>query len=305
MGEDQGGFDLGSLLQPPQETPTGKPASTWTEYLQDPVARSALMGTALQLMTGGWGNGTQQLAAGLGAGAESAAGTASALAGAEKVKQDQEEKASDRASREKVAKIAADSRAEVAGIRSQAMLERAAMIRSPTGPAEMKAYSEAYNKYYKIQKDNALLSANPKTDLEIQADADIYAKNILAGMRGVAGGPGAPGPMQLGGPGAGSEVTLPNSAVGGQTEKGGGTVAGGKAAAGGKARTLADALNMPDKAKVLEPLLKTPEGRASIEKARPDWKDELQYYKNREVIPDFIKNLFGGAGKADQPGGAG
>jgi hypothetical protein len=306
-----GGFDLGSLLSPPSETPTGQKAGTWTEYLQDPVARSALLSFGLQALTGGWGGPGQQMAAAIGAGAEGAAGTAKQIQGAETERLALDEKEKDRKNRLDAAKIAADSRAEVANIRSEAMLQRAAMIRGPTTDTEIKAYKEAYNKYYTTEKNNAAISANPKTDLEIMTNADIYAKNVLAGMRQIGGSPGGGGPMHLGAPGAGagagagSEVTLPNLGAGAVSPQGGGAVPPGKAAAGAKVRTLADALKDPKLKAVLEPKLQSNEGIAAIEAARPDWKGELQYYKNREVIPNFIKNLFNPSSKPEPLGGAG
>lgn len=301
-----GGFDLGSLLSPPSETPTGQKAGTWTEYLQDPVARSALLSFGLQALTGGWGGPGQQMAAAIGAGAQGAAGTAKQIQGAETERLVLDEKEKDRKNRLDAAKIAADSRAEVANIRSEAMLQRAALVHPPHTDAEIKAYKDAYLKYYDAEKKNAAISANPKTDLEIMAGADNFAKTALAGMRAVGAGGG---PMHLGAPGAGagagSEVTLPNLGAGAVPPQGGGAVPPGKAAAGAKVRTLADALKDPKLKAVLEPKLQSNEGIAAIEAARPDWKGELQYYKNREVIPNFIKNLFNPPSKSEPLGGAG
>ena len=70
-------MDLGSLFSPQpqvQAAPNPELKSQWDGWLSDPANKAGLLSFGLQAMAGGWGNGTQQLSAALGAGAESAGG---------------------------------------------------------------------------------------------------------------------------------------------------------------------------------------------------------------------------------------
>lgn len=185
--------DLGSLVAPQQQ-------GGWTSLLSDPVARSALLGFGLQAMTGGWGNGTQQLAAALGAGAQSAEGTGNAIRAQAVNNRDfqakQEEGAANRASHEKIAEMGAASREEVGRIRNEGtiavaqervagMLERARLIHGPQNDKEMQIFAKARTDYMKKEKDNQLLSK--KSDDQILTEADAYAKEQLRGAREAVG----------------------------------------------------------------------------------------------------------------------
>ena len=105
--------------------------NTWAAATNDPVARSAMLAMGLQLMTGGWGNGVQQLAAGMGAGAESAGATQKYLD--DQAREDQKlasasaDRAAARQTQMDVAKLNADNRLEIAQARVAGMLERTKM----------------------------------------------------------------------------------------------------------------------------------------------------------------------------------
>ena len=131
---------LGDLMQP-GGAPGEEPASgSWSDLVKDPIARSALMGFGLQMMTGGWGNGTQQLAAGLGAGNTSAAATSEAMQkqmeADDKSAESAANHAADRQNRLEVAKIGADSRVEQVHIRGEMALERARLTTAAKIPPD-------------------------------------------------------------------------------------------------------------------------------------------------------------------------
>lgn len=175
--------DLGSMMSPvPKEE---QDAGTWSDLVQDPVARSALLGMGLQLMTGGWGNATQQLAAGLGAGATSAAGTSEALQkqleSEDKMASAEANQSANRANALKVAQIGADSRAEVANIRSAAMLERTQLVQGAKGPDEMRLYNDVYKKTHDRGMADKFLTR--ETDEVIQQRAVEAAQRALVEAR--------------------------------------------------------------------------------------------------------------------------
>lgn len=145
--------ELGQLIQGPASAPTAQQGGGWTAALSDPVTRAGLLATGLQLMTGGWGNGTQQLAQALGAGASAAGATAQSLQQEERYQEGLDQKTMDRASREREAALNRDSRAEIANIqnagrmevaqtRVQGMMDRARLIHQPNGQAEVKFYND-------------------------------------------------------------------------------------------------------------------------------------------------------------------
>lgn len=79
-------FD-GLLFNPQQPQPAtpeqqAQLKQSWDQYLSDPKVRAGMLSMGLQLMTGGWGGFGQQLAQGIGAGAE-------AYGGVEKLQQDE------------------------------------------------------------------------------------------------------------------------------------------------------------------------------------------------------------------------
>ena len=148
-GYNPGDEDLGALVQGPQKQQQGG----WTQLLQDPVARSAMLSAGLQLMTGGWGSPSAQLAQVMGAGVSGAQGATEAIKKDEQYQDKLDEQAMNRASREREAGLNRDSRAEiaavqnagrldVANVRVQGMFDRAQLMKQPNGQAETKFYQE-------------------------------------------------------------------------------------------------------------------------------------------------------------------
>lgn len=255
--------ELGELI------PGGGSNGSWSDFVKDPVMRSALVSTGLQLMAGGWGNPMQQLGVALGHGAESAGATAKALQDQgnleAKMTQVASEGAKDRESREKVAKIGASSRQEVANIRVAGMLERAAMIHGPSNDKEWKIYSDAKNTYFKKEKDNQILTG--KSDDQILTEAEAYAKETLRGMRSATGGGAA----------LSDGVSSPNTGIPNGVAPVLGSGKTGAQATPSTKQGLIDLLKGPNAA-IIKRHLETPEGRKKILEKRPDLAKEIEWY---------------------------
>lgn len=181
--------DLGNLVSPPQ-------SGGWTDFLKDPINRSALLSFGMQAMTGGWGNGTQQLAAAMGAGATGAAGTAHAMqlqteadqARSDKLNEGAKGRASheaiaegNRTSRQEIAGINAANRTEIEGLKNDARFARIAAIHGPNDAKEWTIYAAAKNRYLTTEKNQQLITR--KSDEQITTEAETYAKETLRGMR--------------------------------------------------------------------------------------------------------------------------
>lgn len=246
---------FGDLMAPQSgaEPETG----SWSDLVKDPVARSALLGFGMQMMTGGWGNGTQQLAAGLGAGATSAAGTSEALQkqleAEDKAASAEANQGANRANSLAIAKLNADSRAEVAGIRTAAMLERTQLIQGAKGPDEMKLYNDVYQKtLIQGQKDKIL--TGEKDDQVQQRAIDAAQRALVEARAARARLPGA------------SEATSQNGAVTGTGTGQGqtGTAVTGQNSAAQKPHVLDQALADPKMGPIIQQKLSTPEGQMEL-----------------------------------------
>lgn len=259
--------DLGELMQP-GGTPGEEPAAgSWSDLVKDPIARSALLGFGLQMMTGGWGNGTQQLAAGLGAGATSGAATSEAMQKQMEADDKSAEAAGNHAANRenaiKVAKIGADSRAEVANIRAESSAFRASLTAAARSPNEAKFLADAMNKYMSKEKDNQLLSR--KSDQQIEAEASQYAQNQLALIRAsgkAVGDPttgaapsNSPNPSPAAAPGAPGQSPAQGTA--------------GKPTAQNEAKPDSSAINQALAHPEVQQMLATEEGRKLLVKRNP------------------------------------
>lgn len=109
----------------------GAAKNTWQSLVDDRVKQNALISFGLQMMVGGHGSPVQQIGEAASHGMESAGKTAGLMQQARETEEAKgtaaREKEADRANRVETAKIGADSRAEVANIRSAAMLDRTRM----------------------------------------------------------------------------------------------------------------------------------------------------------------------------------
>jgi len=269
--------ELGQLIQGPQAPQGGG----WTAALSDPVNRAAMLATGLKLMTGGWGNGTQQLASALGAGASAAGATAESLMKEEQYQDKLDEQEKDRSSRERQAELNRDSRADIAGIqnagrlevaqeRVRGSLERARMMKQPSGQAETKFYQEQLKEARKtIEGDIGSLKLDqPQREDMIRAKAlerlDEARRQGLFGPQGEATIDQRITPQR---PGAAAP------------EAGAGTV---KPTA--TPITLEQLIKDPVAGPRAQEDLKTPEGRARIRAKFPDLGNELYRYEANQGI---------------------
>lgn len=197
--------DIGQYVQPQQ------PGQSWSALLSDPVTRSAMLSAGLQLMTGGWGNGTQQLAAGLGAGAAGAAGTAASLQQQAVNNRDfqakQENEVANRASKEREAALNRSSRQDishyVADLRLQGvqervagMLERSRMIHGPQTDPEFKFYQAQLQEARKTIEGSVKdlnLSAQDREQMIIARAKERLDEARRQGIFGAGGANAAPG----------------------------------------------------------------------------------------------------------------
>lgn len=115
---------FGGLMAP---QPRAEP-SQWEQQLRDPATQAALLSFGLQALSGGWGNGAQQFAQAAGAGAQGGGVYNQQEQERTRYAQAREEQASsraaDRQTRLDVARIGADSRTEIANMRSRLSEER-------------------------------------------------------------------------------------------------------------------------------------------------------------------------------------
>jgi hypothetical protein len=282
-------FGLGGPAEAPAQATPAQPAggagSDWGSFLSDPRGRAALISFGLQAMTGGYGNGVQQLGAALGAGAQGAGGMDKIIydrAQAEKeMSQKASEGAANRAQSETNARIAADSRNEVAQTRTEGMLQRAALIHGPQNNQEMNIYSKAAADYMKKEKDNQLLSKKP--DEQIRAEADAWAKSVLANARDASGVRSQGGALPSDGPGdIGGASSTGGPQTGGPTGQGGQGTPGAPGNASSKPMTLDSLLAEkgpgPDQ---FRSLIQTPQGQAQLLALRPNIKPFIDEYNAR------------------------
>jgi hypothetical protein len=234
-------------------------------------------------MTGGYGNGVQQLGAALGAGAQGAGGMDKIIydrAQAEKeFNQKASEGAANRANAQEVAHIGADSRREVADIKSQAMLERARLIRQPQSNQEMKIVSDAMNKYMVAQENQAFLSKlSPEQRNEM---ARAYGLGVLETARGATGirSAGTPLPGDMSGTGeASSTGGAPTGGMPGQ----GGQGTPGAGAKASSTPTLDTYLNAKGaEADKFRSLIQTPAGQQQLLQIKPDLKPIIDEFNAR------------------------
>lgn len=274
-----------------------KTPATWSSKLQDPIVRSAMLSMGLQLMTGGWGNGTQQLAAGIGAGAAGAEGTAKALQAQAKDERDHEwevekhgasqaNQAANRKQSETNARIAADSRAEVANIRGEFSMQRAALAAGAKNNNETKQWQADRDAYLKQARSN--INNMTKDEKELISSADEYATSKMHARRLEApNGGGAAGPSAAGG---GNGNSAGESGQRTPFTKPTGTEAPKVSSENQPAKLIERMAGDPKFGSQFQADLATPEGQARILKANKNLKKEdLEAYakSKRRVVDEY------------------
>ncbi len=182
--------DLGSMIGGAPEAI----ASTWKSLVDSPEKQAALTSFGLQLMAGGHGDQFQRLAVAAGHGMESASATEEAIRQHKEKERafaaGQQEKAADRASREKVAQIGADSRLEVAQHRVAGMLERTKMNLDKADPSTKLQYENLARKVIDTDFKSLSLGWDEKLRL-IRSEADrMYTEDVMSGKVKAPGGGG-------------------------------------------------------------------------------------------------------------------
>jgi hypothetical protein len=249
------------------------PANPWMTWLQAPENRAMLIGIGTNMMTGGWGGAGQQLGAALGAGAEARAGTVAAAQQQEALgrQEDFREREltqrgsiaeADRAGRENVARIGADSRTQVAEIRGAYGLQRAAMAGARSG-ADQATYSRLFNsRAQELERNNLLLPpGQQRTSQMIMDEAATYADRAFSQFRQQAGAAGAVDP-NASAPGVPAPAPTPGAPT---------PAPGGRTGAAGPP-SLQTLMNNP----TFRQAIATPEGRERIINERPDLRDQIQ-----------------------------
>jgi hypothetical protein len=279
--------DLGSMIGGAPEAI----APTWKSLVDSPEKQAALMSFGLQLMAGGHGDQFQRLAVAGGHGMEAASATEAANRQHQEKERafaaGQQEKSADRASREKVAQIGADSRMDVAQTRVAGMLERAAMIRQPKNDAEIKFFNDQLGKVSKdLERDiiGGLKIGGAERDQLIRARA--LERLHEAREQGLfAGGASKGGASNLGGPGtdgAPSNFSSGKSPLGAARGMDPSTMPAATPApdakATGNGSDLMSLLRGPQGEALRERIL-TPEGRQWLLQRRPDLQRQLEEYE--------------------------
>lgn len=177
---------------PAQGAPTDRP-QTWTQWLAAPENRAFLISAGAQMMQPAWGGMGANLGQAMAQGAEASAGT-------QRLELDREAARLERENRQRVAEIAAESRTDVAGIRSQAMLERARMIGART-IQEVTAYDRMVTSIYgRLLATNPLAGSGRRPDAELRAQAMDMADEIVRRRGGFQSIPDTPGTAPPQGP---------------------------------------------------------------------------------------------------------
>lgn len=219
-------FDqLGGLLgaQPPAQPAAADPGlkSEWDGWLSNPANKAGLMSFGLQLMTGGWGGASGQMAQALGAGVEAASGT-QRMVDAETNRKEAQARAD--SNREEDRQLKRDLAAERAGERADnkaASAEERALRRAEMAYNQLLRLDATYSdKITKLRENKAFALDDDMaaaTDAEI---AKLEKQRADLAKRQAALAPGVPG---LGGEGSDGGETSGISA---------GTAAGGDSAPG-------------------------------------------------------------------------
>lgn len=269
-----GETDLGALM--PGGSGGGEAAGAssggWTEFLKSPF----FQGMAQQL-AGGYSSGgvLRQIGPAVAKGMESQNLTNELQYQRQEADQARGDKlsegAANRASHEKVAGIAADSRNEVAQTRTEGMLQRAALIHGPQNNQEMNIFSKARSDYFKKEKDNQLISK--KSDQQITQEADAWAKEQLRGAREATGVRSQGQAL----PGEGAASTSAPPASGSPTAAPpGGAAQPAPAAQGTPAKPTWEQLKANP---TVQKYLQSSAGRAAIKKERPELAKDVDMYE--------------------------
>ena len=209
-------IDLSSLFGGmPSQGASSEPSlqDQWSTMLKRPDVQAGLLNFGIELMKPRWTAGSA-LPDALAAGARGVAGVQEEQFNREQREQQSAEalaeREADRANRTQIAKISADSRAEVAGLRNAAMLEgirtRHELANTGFNPQENSRFNTLVRQYVELRKNDLTKLGQPVDEAKVLQEAAAQARAIVLGERvGTGGGQGA---------GAG-DFTSANPAAGG------------------------------------------------------------------------------------------
>lgn len=165
----------------------------WSATLKDPAFQAGLLNFGVELMKPRW-SGASALPDALSAGARGYAGVQEEQHNREQTERTRQDKLSEaeanRANRVETARIAADSRAEVQGMRNYAMLENTRakhelknQLTSGLTPQENARYRELVKTYRDSRMNDISRLGQPIDEAKLTQEASDHAWNIIMGQR--------------------------------------------------------------------------------------------------------------------------
>ena len=178
--------DLSSIFSglPTRDANAPSLEDQWSAVLKRPDFQAGLLGFGIELMKPKWMGGAAALPDALAAGARGFAGVQEAeeiqAQADEQNERSSREAAANRQNRLETAKIGADSRAEVQGLRNAALLERETVRRSLVNPTKTPEEQKAWDSVYKAALNDIL---GPDDPVARQQMAQERADNMLIARR--------------------------------------------------------------------------------------------------------------------------
>lgn len=189
------------------------PASSWQEFASGPMRQSFALNFGLQAMMPSYYGIGGQIAQALGAGFEGASQTgqniSKQLAGEQSADEKAAENEATRQSREDIARIQSDSRAEVANIRGQFGIQRAALALQKAPASTYLKYMDLARKSIENNIGNLSMDDATKTELIKSKAAELYQAAVDMGMESQGANSSGAQNSATGTPGAQSSVGAP------------------------------------------------------------------------------------------------
>lgn len=191
--------DQGQVGQVGQGGEGGQASTTWSQWLQSPANRALLISAGAQMLQPSWGGPLANFGQAVAQGTEAQAATQkeqqTQTQAYEQLKSSERQAELNRANQIRVAQIGAESRHDVAALRSQAMLERAAIIGART-PSQQAHFMNLTGRLFStLMANNPLAGPGRKTTDELwtmamdQAQQSLIASGVLPPSVGSGGQP--------------------------------------------------------------------------------------------------------------------
>lgn len=220
--------DAAAPAPAPAAAPAGDVRDTgtgsWSSWLQNPANRAFLISAGAQMLQPSWGGTLANLGQAMAQGEEARSGTIRTQQdmdfARDQLDQRAREGAATRANQLRVAEIGAESRLDVAQLRSSAMLQRAAMIGART-PGAANQYSSLVQRFFQtLTRDNPVAGAGRQTADQLFERAMQMADDAMKAQHSSMLTPGTPAPA-TGGPPAATPppgtTTVPRTGTGNST----------------------------------------------------------------------------------------